>query len=879
VGLAKDDLVFFRSLNYLTKACSTRRLVDSLSIVIVDALRFQTALLDLPRLLAAHPPTGPHTTTQLRRFKADPPTLTTQRIKGLTTGGLPTFADVTSTFSTGAITEDNWLNQLYRNYGIGDYGIGTGDNDDEHEFQKSRPKIAYAGDDTWSLLFPPSAADQALAYANADSAAYHTTHHSTPPSHIPYFDGLLAPYPSFNTRDINGVDDGIKTHLPFLLSNRNDAVVTLTHWLGVDHVGHTYGAAGEEMTKKVAEIDRILKRIVDSDESKASATGSEDPASPASSSSSASSSCRATLIFGDHGMTESGNHGGGTKEETTAGLYVHFTPSCDFGSADPVTGIDANNPTVFEQVNQVDIVPTISFLLGLPIPFANIGSSIVSLLPVSSTEATLGLAINAAQVANYLEEYEKEKGLPSRDMDKLREQLHEASEVFKTAVASHRKAADAADATNDTIYSSADYHMAATLFKEYLRDATELGRSVWTSFNYYYMVAGIVFLVAGVFLAGPYRGISPDDPLVYKLTQTDVVAATPVALALFHTLFMFLSNSYIISEQQFCQMALLVVCVSQITKHHEDWLALLLIPTFSRLHEYFVSGHGVDVTNSDHLAHNPLFFLPVSAAMTYTFVSIFHTPTPERHSISPIVLPFIFVNISWLQNYFGYPGWVCANISFYLPTVMAIVTCFSSNIMTASENAALLSIALLTVTGPAAVSSLLLLVCQIGFLTTKIKNVHPCVQAVMFRFAIRHAFYTTSHACSFSALQYNSAFVLSDKFSYWYSGMMLFLNTFGWDIVMLTVMYHKSKAQTVKWYRYLTYLEVLGSTLAVTIFRRHLMIYGIFAPRYYFSLIFAVVSEVTWWLTRGMSSWFFGLIEWSEGVNRRLTTSGKRRKR
>ena len=31
--------------------------------------------------------------------------------------------------------------------------------------------------------------------------------------------------------------------------------------------------------------------------------------------------CHGTFVFGDHGMTADGNHGGGTTEETTAGLY------------------------------------------------------------------------------------------------------------------------------------------------------------------------------------------------------------------------------------------------------------------------------------------------------------------------------------------------------------------------------------------------------------------------------------------------------------------------------------------------------------------------------------------------------------------------------
>lgn len=73
------------------------------------------------------------------------------------------------------------------------------------------------GDDTWSDLFPRQ------------------------------FDEAF-PFPSFNTRDLNTVDDGCLHRLPLLLKDLRMAgdspeelEVVVTHFLGVDHVGHTYG--------------------------------------------------------------------------------------------------------------------------------------------------------------------------------------------------------------------------------------------------------------------------------------------------------------------------------------------------------------------------------------------------------------------------------------------------------------------------------------------------------------------------------------------------------------------------------------------------------------------------------------------------------------
>lgn len=49
---------------------------------------------------------------RLYTFRADPPTTTMQRIKGFTTGSLPTFIDVGNNFASSAILEDNLVHQL-----------------------------------------------------------------------------------------------------------------------------------------------------------------------------------------------------------------------------------------------------------------------------------------------------------------------------------------------------------------------------------------------------------------------------------------------------------------------------------------------------------------------------------------------------------------------------------------------------------------------------------------------------------------------------------------------------------------------------------------------------------------------------------------------
>jgi len=68
------------------------------------------------------------------RFVADPPTVTMQRLKALTTGSLPTFVDVSNNFDSSEIAEDNII----------------------HQAVTAGRDVVFMGDDTWMNLFPTS---------------------------------------------------------------------------------------------------------------------------------------------------------------------------------------------------------------------------------------------------------------------------------------------------------------------------------------------------------------------------------------------------------------------------------------------------------------------------------------------------------------------------------------------------------------------------------------------------------------------------------------------------------------------------------------------------------------------------------------------------
>lgn len=113
--------------------------------------------------------------------------------------------DAGANFASSAIQEDNLLFQL----------------------RAKNKKIVFMGDDTWTDLYSG------------------------------YFEREY-PYPSFDVKDLDTVDNGIIHHLlPEM--QKPDWDVLIAHFLGVDHCGHRYGPNHPEMKRKLQQMDSVIK--------------------------------------------------------------------------------------------------------------------------------------------------------------------------------------------------------------------------------------------------------------------------------------------------------------------------------------------------------------------------------------------------------------------------------------------------------------------------------------------------------------------------------------------------------------------------------------------------------------------------------------------
>lgn len=107
------------------------------------------------------------------------------------------------------------------------------------------------------------------------------------------------PEPSLNVRDLDTLDRKTFLHLKRLLTERKKDL-TIGHVVGIDHAGHTYGSDNEHIERKILETEAELKQVInllDDDTT--------------------------LIVFGDHGMTEGGNHGGGSEMELRSVLFAY----------------------------------------------------------------------------------------------------------------------------------------------------------------------------------------------------------------------------------------------------------------------------------------------------------------------------------------------------------------------------------------------------------------------------------------------------------------------------------------------------------------------------------------------------------------------------
>ncbi|TVY26124.1 GPI ethanolamine phosphate transferase [Lachnellula hyalina] len=432
----------FKGAGTIEGGCWHPKTFDKAVVVIIDALRydftipsndteaFHNALPFLYETAISQPQNA-----FLLPFIADPPTTTLQRLKGLTTGTLPTFIDAGSNFAGTAIEEDNLLMQMK--------DVGK--------------RIVHLGDDTWTALFPG------------------------------YFEANISrAYDSLNVYDLHTLDNGVVEHIMPLLSpeRKGEWDVMFAHFLGVDHAGHRYGPNHPAMTTKLQQMDGVLRDLV--------ATLDDNTL---------------LAVMGDHGMDGKGDHGGESDDEIQAALWMYSKRGI-FGRTDPAY-ITPPATAKIRPVNQIDLVPTLALLLGLPIPFNNLGKPIEEAFAGKKGNVWGNLAaiarMTAAGIKRYQAAYYVARGL---DESTIEGSPHALWATAEKAVAGNGK---------DKMWKEG--YAAFSAFQE---ETLRICRELWARFDVPKMMLGVGILAASVVALVLFANWNAEDEAAVDDPELDI---------------------------------------------------------------------------------------------------------------------------------------------------------------------------------------------------------------------------------------------------------------------------------------------------------------------------------------------------------------------
>ncbi|XP_059075595.1 uncharacterized protein LOC131074124 isoform X2 [Cryptomeria japonica] len=389
---------------------------------------------------------------------ADPPTTSLQRLKGLTTGGLPTFIDVGNSFGAPAITEDNLIHQLIKN----------------------GRRVIMMGDDTWLQVFP-----------NHFHKAY--------------------PYPSFNVKDLHTVDNGVIEHM-FPTLYQFDWDILIAHFLGVDHAGHIFGVESQPMIEKLEQYDDVLEKVV------SILKNHSEPGGLHENTMLIVMGDHGQTLNGDHGggtNEEVETSIFAMSMSTHAGSILSNLDTSDCRIA-----FDGRNDICIGSIPQLDFAVTMAALIGVPFPFGSVGrvnpelyglvagtwsepndvvddnSSTCLKLQRWMEHYTDVMCINSWQVKRYIDAYSASSiiGFSPEDLTILEDIYNRSQATFLNFEEQQSSSKDEFDNGNCKLKMSG-YQKQIDAYSEYLEVTAQLARAKWTQFGIKAMIIGFLLLL------------------------------------------------------------------------------------------------------------------------------------------------------------------------------------------------------------------------------------------------------------------------------------------------------------------------------------------------------------------------------------------------
>ncbi|CAL5354302.1 hypothetical protein CsSME_00042545 [Camellia sinensis var. sinensis] len=862
------------------QSCWTKPVIDRLVIIVLDALRFDFVApstffeekkpwmdkLQVLQKLACQEGSS----AKIFKSIADPPTTSLQRLKGLTTGGLPTFIDVGNSFGAPAIVEDNLIYQLVHN----------------------GKRVIMMGDDTWLQLFP---------------------HHFN----------KSYPFPSFNVKDLHTVDNGCTTHL-FPSLYEEDWDVLIAHFLGVDHAGHIFGVNSIPMTEKLDQYNVILENVVEMLESQSGPGGLHENTLLLV------MGDHGQTINGDHGggtaeEVETAIFAMGLKKPPSSLLLEHDTSSCQ---------LDLDGRLVcISSIQQIDFAVTVSALLGVPFPFGSIGRVNPELYALASgtwnfesskegiyqnqsnTEEWMQnyvnvLCINSWQVKRYIDVYSASSviGFSNEDLLHLSAMYSQAMENWSNTMINlllHK---------NESCHTSLpDLRRQTDAYFSFLASVAELARSKWTEFNLKMMGIGFGVILTSLLvhllairrldkLCGVHFLSHAESGISFGLTFSCLVVVIRACS--------FLSNSYILEEGKVASF--LAAATGMLNLRYsimkgkmlvEAVVFVLLISILRFTIELGLSKQAVSSVLLDICPSWIAELVPVLALVVLAFMllkSIAHRSCKRiiKYVIIGTILSYLLIAAYWASESkllnLPLPKGIRRN---FIPQIIYIIGCAQLSSLALlrflteektpnwEENIVFKMVAMLSAWSSTVIilsgrqGPLVALASIIGgWCIMRLKSFEqdckngtpgtlslyssPVTQWSLIAVCL---FFCTGHWCAFDGLHYAAAFIGFEEFILVPQAILLSIDTFGFSHILPIFglpflvarqlpfgqgeqqrkrFFFMQLSQVYLMYGFITAISITFTILCVTIQRRHLMVWGLFAPKFVFDVAGLILTDV-----------------------------------
>lgn len=162
-----------------------------------------------------------------------------------------------------------------------------------------------------------------------------------------------------------------------------------------------------------------------------------------------------------------GDHGGDTENEITTAMFVYS----------PVYPLQTNFSRQNNVVSQVDFVPTLSLLLGIPVPFSNMGRIVLECVPSTVFQPIFNSVFllwqNVEQITTYIKEYSYSNSqlAVSKQIDLVWKHYYRLKEMWLNI-------------NNDNV---------STFVREcdsYMETVLHMCQDIWVQFNWWFIAFG-----------------------------------------------------------------------------------------------------------------------------------------------------------------------------------------------------------------------------------------------------------------------------------------------------------------------------------------------------------------------------------------------------